>query len=126
MTIAVRLVWVFPAAWLPRFLSNRLRQKDPSPPWKHLLLIGWTGMRGVVSLAAALALPADFPFRTLILFVVFVVILGTLVVQGVSLPWLVRVLQLSGGGRSQSEQELDARLAFLSCANIYLDEKAVR
>lgn len=126
VTIAVRLVWVFPAAWLPRFLSNRRRKKDPTPPWKHLLLIGWTGMRGVVSLAAALALPADFPFRTLILFVVFVVILGTLVVQGVSLPWLVRRLQLSRGGRSQSEQELDARLALLACANIYLDEKAIR
>jgi len=80
----------------------------------------------IVFLAAALAIPADFPFRTLILFVVFVVILGTLVVQGVSLPWLVRMLQLSGGGRSQSEQELDARLALLACANIYLDEKAVR
>jgi monovalent cation/hydrogen antiporter len=122
-TIAVRMIWIFPAAWIPRALSAKIRAKDPYPPAKHLALIGWTGMRGVVSLAAALALPASFPFRNLILFVVFVVILGTLVVQGLSLPWLVRKLGLSGGGRSSSEQEMDARLALLAEANIYLDSR---
>ena len=88
-----------------------------------MLLIGWTGMRGVVSLAAAMALPSDFPFRNLILFVVFVVILGTLVLQGLSLPWLVRKLKLSGNGPSSTQQEMDARLALLAAANMYLDDR---
>lgn len=123
VTIAVRLIWVFPAAWIPRLLSAKLREHDPIPPVGPLLLIGWTGMRGVVSLAAAMALPSDFPFRNLILFVVFVVILGTLVVQGLSLPWLVRKLKLSGQGPSASQQELDARLALLAAANLYLDQR---
>jgi CPA1 family monovalent cation:H+ antiporter len=123
VTIAVRLIWVFPAAWLPRLLSAKLRERDPMPGIGPLLLIGWTGMRGVVSLAAAMALPSDFPFRNLILFIVFLVILGTLVVQGLSLPWLVRKLKLSGQGPSSSQQELDARLALLAAANLYLDKR---
>jgi len=80
-------------------------------------------MRGVVSLAAALALPVGFPARNLILYVVFAVILGTLVVQGLSLPWLVRKLGLSGRGRSEGEQEMDAKLALVAAANIYLDTR---
>lgn len=123
VTIAVRLIWVYPAAWIPRLLSVKLRSRDPIPSAASLLLIGWTGMRGVVSLAAALALPSDFEPRNLILFVVFVVILGTLVVQGLSLPWLVKKLKLSGGGTSSSQQELDARLALLAAANLYLDRR---
>jgi len=123
VTIAVQLIWVFPAAWIPRLLSAKLRERDPTPPVGPLLLIGWTGMRGVVSLAAAMALPSDFPFRNLILFVVFVVILGTLVVQGLSLPWLVRKLKLSGLGPSTSQQELYARLAMLAASNLNLDQR---
>ncbi len=121
VTIAVRIVWVFPAAWLPRLLSATIRERDAAPPTSHLLLIGWTGMRGVVSLAAAMALPSDFPYRNLLLFVVFVVILGTLVVQGLSLPWVVRKLIVSETGPSRSHQEIDARLALLAAANVYLD-----
>ncbi|MEQ1828287.1 MAG: Na+/H+ antiporter [Pirellula sp.] len=123
VTIAVRMILIYPSAYLPRLMSARIRRDDPMPPLKHLTLIGWTGMRGVVSLAAALALPADFPFRNLILYVVFAVILGTLVVQGLSLPWLVRRLGLSGTGRSSDEQEMDARLALLATANVYLSQK---
>jgi len=123
VTIAVRLIWVYPAAWIPRLLSVKLRSRDPIPSAASLLLIGWTGMRGVVSLAAALALPSDFEPRNLILFVVFVVILGTLVVQGLSLPWLVKKLKLSGGRTASSQQELDARLALLAAANLYLDRR---
>lgn len=123
VTMLVRLLWVFPAAWIPRLLSKRIARRDPFPPAKYLLVIGWTGMRGVVSLAAALALPHDFPFRNLILFVVFVVILGTLVLQGLSLPWLVRKLQLAGTGRSIAEQEIDARLSLLAAANLYLQDR---
>ncbi|MGA2871491.1 MAG: Na+/H+ antiporter, partial [Verrucomicrobiota bacterium] len=80
--IVVRLLWVFPAAYLPRFLSKKVRAKDPYPNWRHVTIIGWTGMRGVVSLAAALALRDTFPGRDLILFLTFMVILATLVVQG--------------------------------------------
>lgn len=130
VTIFVRLAWVFLAAWVPRMLSPGLNQHDPLPPVGHLLIIGWTGMRGVVSLAAALALPAvmangtPFPRRDLILVVAFVVILGTLVVQGLSLPWLIRRLKLDGEGRSRDEQETDARLALLSAATTYLERVA--
>jgi len=126
VTIAVRLLWIYPSAFLPRLFSSPARREEPLPSLKHLTLIGWTGMRGVVSLAAALALPAEFPFRNLILYVVFAVILGTLVVQGLSLPWLIRKLGLSGGGRSSGEQEMDARLALLAAANIYLDRKQLQ
>jgi CPA1 family monovalent cation:H+ antiporter len=122
-TIAVRFLWVFPAAWLPRALSAKLKARDPMPPWSHLLVISWTGMRGVVSLAAALALPEDFPARKLVLFLVFCVILGTLVVQGATLPWLIRALKLSGGGRALADQEIDARLGLLVAANLHLDHQ---
>ncbi len=74
-TILVRMIWIFPAAYAPRLLLKSLSEKDPLPPVTHLLIIGWTGMRGVVSLAAALALPLDFPKRDLILFIAFGVIL---------------------------------------------------
>jgi CPA1 family monovalent cation:H+ antiporter len=120
-TVVVRLAWIFPAAWLPRLLIPGLKSRDPIPPASHLLMIGWTGMRGVVSLAAAMALPSDFPFRNMILFVVFGVILGTLVIQGISLPFLVRALGIAGGGRSGMEQEIDARLALLAEANLFLE-----
>lgn len=130
VTIVVRLAWVFPAAILPRMISRRLRENDPPPPMGHLLIIAWTGMRGVVSLAAALALPATlrdgtpFPRRDLILVIAFVVILGTLVAQSLSLPWLIRRLKLDGEGRSRDEQENDARLALLSAAIAYLERVA--
>ena len=93
--IAGRFAWVFPATWLPRALSPALRERDPLPPWSHATVISWTGMRGVVSLAAALALPDDFPGRDLILFLAFCAIFVTLVVQGTSLGWVIRRLGLA-------------------------------
>ena len=99
--VVARVVWVFPTTYLPRRLSRRVRDKDPSPPWRYPALISWAGMRGVVSLAAAFALPADMPGRDLILFTTFVVILTTLVVQGTSLPWLVRRLDLDDDGSAE-------------------------
>lgn len=108
--IVIRFLWVFPATYLPRLLSSRLRARDPSPPWQHVTLLGWTGMRGVVSLAAALALPlstaagAPFPGRDLILFLTFAVILATLVVQGLTLPWLIRWLDLKDDGADEKEE----------------------
>ena len=93
--IVSRFVWVFPALWLPRALSRSLRERDPMPPWSHATILSWAGMRGVVSLAAALALPADFPGRDLILFLAFCAILATLVIQGTTLGPLIRRLGLS-------------------------------
>jgi Na+/H+ antiporter len=98
--IGVRLLWVPMAAWVPRLISASLRTRDPMPPWQNLFILGWSGMRGVVSLAAALALPlttvaeSPFPFRAEIILVAFMVILVTLVVQGLSLPMLIRTLKL--------------------------------
>ncbi|MDT7613418.1 MAG: monovalent cation/hydrogen antiporter [Pseudonocardiales bacterium] len=91
-----RFVWVFPAAYLPPLLSRRVRERDPAPPWQLPALVSWAGMRGVVSLAAALSLPtttatgAPFPQRELLLFLTFVVIVATLLGQGLALPAVVR------------------------------------
>lgn len=95
MVIVVRIAWVFPATYLPRWLSKRVREREPEPTWQGVAVISWAGMRGVVSLAAAFALAADFPDRDLILLITFVVVLGTLVLQGFSLPWLIRRLGVS-------------------------------
>jgi CPA1 family monovalent cation:H+ antiporter len=90
--IVSRFIWVFPAIWLPRALSPRVRERDPMPPWSHPAILSWAGMRGVVSLAAALALPASFPGRDIIVFLAFCAIFATLVVQGTTLGWLIRKL----------------------------------
>lgn len=89
--ILARFVWVFPAAWLPRLIPA-VRRRDPMPPWSHVAVISWAGMRGVVSLAAALALPVGFPQRDLLIFLAFAAILATLVLQGTTLEWLIRRL----------------------------------
>lgn len=113
--IVIRILWVFPATYLPRLLFKSVRQKDPYPQWQHVTLVAWTGMRGVVSLAAALALPfttydgSPFPCRALILFLTFTVILATLVAQGLTLPWLIRGLGIKDDGSMQKEEHL-ARL----------------
>src|SRR5258708_111550 len=127
--ILVRLVWVFPQAFLPRMISHRLRERDPYPGWRPVVLIGWTGMRGAVSLAAALALPevtaegAAFPERALVVYLTFSVILATLVVQGLSLPLLIRGLGLHDDGASE-RQETQARLTAEQAALARLDELA--
>jgi CPA1 family monovalent cation:H+ antiporter len=92
--VVARLVWVFPATYLPRLIPA-VRRADPSPPWRAVLMIGWSGLRGVVTLAAALALPLDFPERSFILFVAFAVIIATLVVQGLTLPLVIKKLGLA-------------------------------
>lgn len=92
VVIAARYVWLWPAVYLPRVVSSRWRRTDPAPPWQATAVLGWAGMRGVVSLAAAFALPVDFPQRDLIVFLTFVVVIGTLVVQGFTLPHLIRRL----------------------------------
>jgi len=108
--IIVRILWTFPATYVPRWASRRLRERDPSPPRQAVMIIAWTGMRGVISLAAALALPLTtssgdpFPERDLILFLTFAVILATLVVQGLSLPPLIRLLGLEDDGSGEREE----------------------
>src|SRR5262249_35344755 len=92
VVIFARFVWVFPATYLPRWLSKRVRHHDPSPPWQWAFAISFTGVRGIVSLAAALAIPLattagqPFPDRDLILLLTFSVILVTLVGLGLLLP----------------------------------------
>jgi CPA1 family monovalent cation:H+ antiporter len=108
VVIVARFVWVFPATYLPRFLSARIRAKDPSPKPKYVVVISWAGMRGVVSLAAALALPVDFPERSLIQFLTFAVIIATLVVQGLTLPVLIKALGVTAGDDG-AEEERQAR-----------------
>jgi monovalent cation/hydrogen antiporter len=96
VVIAVRFAWMFPGVYLPRLLSRRIREREPSYPWTWPVVVSWAGMRGVVSLAAAFALAADFPQRDLILFVTFFVVFGTLVLQGLTLPWVIRRLGVVG------------------------------
>ena len=100
VAIGIRLVWVPLAAVIPRLLSPALRRRDPMPPWSAIFLLAWTGMRGIVSLAAALGLPlatasgAPFPFRDQIIVITFQVIVVTLVLQGLTLSPLIRRLRL--------------------------------
>lgn len=127
--ILVRLVWVPLAAALPRLLSPSLRARDPMPPWSQVFLIGWTGMRGIVTLAAALALPvttaagAPFPFRAEIILLSFSVILATLVLQGLSLTPLIRALRL-GEDSGLEQEEMKAREHATTAALSRLDELA--
>ncbi len=124
--IVVRLIWVFPGTWLPRLLSRRVREREESPPVRNVVIVGWAGMRGVVSLAAALALPlntdsgAPFPERDLVIFLTFSVILATLVGQGLTLPWLIRRLGVGDDG-SADHEELHAREAAVEAALARLD-----
>jgi monovalent cation/hydrogen antiporter len=102
VTILVRIVWVFPATYVPRFLSRRLRERDPYPSWRFPAVLSWAGMRGVVSLAAAAAIPlttrsgAPFPGRDEIQYLAFVVTVGTLLLQGATLPAVIRRLGVRG------------------------------
>lgn len=117
IVIAVRYLWMFPAAHIPRLLFPSIRRNEISPGWRAPILISWAGMRGVVSLAAALAIPQTlpsggaFPHRETILVITFVVILVTLVGQGLTLPWVVRKLNLGelDQQRPHEEQELELR-----------------
>jgi len=117
--IVARIVWVFPATYVPRALSAKVRARDPSPPPEAVFVIAWTGMRGAVSLAAALALPLDpkpFPDRDLVIFLTFCVIVATLVGQGLTLPYVVRrlgVMAVSGPNAEETRARLAATEAAL-------------
>lgn len=117
VVMGVRLIFVFPSAYLPRKLIPAIGRADPMPPPSALFVIGWSGMRGVVSLATALALPlttgdgVPFPYRGQIILVAFVVVLVTLVVEGLTLGPLIRRLGLNGDGGESEREEQAARLA---------------
>ncbi|MEN3307302.1 MAG: monovalent cation/hydrogen antiporter [Micromonosporaceae bacterium] len=101
VVIVIRILWVFPAAYLPRLLFPHIRTREPSLPWQSPAIVSWAGIRGVVSLAAAFAIPltagtGPFPDRDLILFLTFTVIVATLVLQGLTLPWVGRRLRITG------------------------------
>lgn len=95
--IVARFVWVFPALYASRLIPS-VRRSQPPPPVGHAVVISWAGMRGVVSLAAALALPLDFPERDLLVFLAFCAILATLVVQGTTLEWVIRRFKVEEPG----------------------------
>jgi CPA1 family monovalent cation:H+ antiporter len=125
MLIALRLVWEFPGAYLSYWIRTKLlRQQDHPPEHRHIFVTGWTGMRGVIALAAALTLPRvtasgdAFPQRSLLIFLTFCVIFVTLVVQGLTLPPLIRKLGLAGTYRNK--EELQARRAAIHAALDYL------
>ncbi|MET9842009.1 Na+/H+ antiporter [Streptomyces virginiae] len=94
VVVVARFVWVFPATFVPRWMSPRIRTREPETDWKSPVIVGWAGMRGVVSLAIAFSVPISVPHRNLILFLTFTTVIGTLVVQGLTLPPLIRVLKL--------------------------------
>lgn len=124
--ILTRLVLSPLAAILPRLLSRRIRERDPYPPWQWMAIGAWCGMRGAVSLAAALALPlttdagTPFPERDLIVFLTFAVILATLLLQGLTLPLLIRRLDIHDDQEVQAESK--ARLKAAKAALRRLDE----
>jgi CPA1 family monovalent cation:H+ antiporter len=119
--IVTRIVCVPIVAYVPRYLSGRIRENDPYPPWQWLAAISWSGMRGAVSLVAALALPTNFPDRQLIVFLTFTVIVATLVVQGLTLPSLIQVLDVHDDGAVDRE-DAKARIKSAEAALSRLEE----
>jgi CPA1 family monovalent cation:H+ antiporter len=123
VVIVVRLAWVYPASWLPR-LSARVRERDPFPGWASVTVIGWAGMRGVVTLALALAIPtrvedgSPFPDRNLVVFLAFSVIVVTLVGQGLTLPLVIRRL---GVAPDDEGTAADGRRALARLSEVALD-----
>src|SRR5271166_4294741 len=113
VVIATRFIWMYPAVYLPRWLIPAVRRSDPSPPWQWPFALAFTGIRGIVSLVAALAIPfttadgSPFPDRDLILFLTFSVIFVTLVGEGLTLPAVTRMLGLAHTGRRERQTERD-------------------
>jgi CPA1 family monovalent cation:H+ antiporter len=126
--ILLRLIWMFPGAYFANLIRRRiLHQNERLPGARQIFVVGWTGMRGVISLAAAIALPqtiaggAPFAQRNMIIYLAFSAILVTLVLQGLTLPPLIRALGLAGALESNPEEQ-DARRTILQAALQYLDE----
>jgi CPA1 family monovalent cation:H+ antiporter len=109
LVVVVRFVWVFPATYIPRWIIPGLRRRDPTPKWQPVVVLSYTAMRGIVSLAASLALPevlpsgAAFPYRDLLIFLTYTTILTTLLIPAFTLPWLLRVLGIEAGDENYRE-----------------------
>jgi monovalent cation/hydrogen antiporter len=125
VVIIVRFIWVIPAALLPRIFVRRIRETEPFDP-KQLVIFGWAGMRGVVSMAAALAIPfllpdgTAFPYRNLVIYICFCVILTTLLLLGFTLPWVVRKLGVKP--HSFVAEEYDIRTHVVSNTITHIEE----
>jgi NhaP-type Na+/H+ or K+/H+ antiporter len=129
VVVVARFVWVYPATFLPRLLSERIREREENPGWKGPFIIAWAGMRGVVSLAIAFSIPLTvhggdpFPERNLVLFLTFTTVIGTLVVQGVTLPPLIRLLRLPGRDpQAETLAEAGAQAQASRAAEQHLDD----
>jgi monovalent cation/hydrogen antiporter len=131
VVILSRFVWMYPATYLPRWLVPAIRRNDPSPPWQWPFALAFAGIRGIVSLAAALAIPltladgSPFPERDRILFLTFVVIFVTLVGEGLTLPAVSRALGIADAGRrergAERNEEFQARMLAIQGAIDRLD-----
>ncbi len=127
VSVIVRFAWVYTMAYGLRYALNRVHKNETYPSWQNVFVVGWTGMRGVVTLALALAIPltlADgtpFPHRDLIIFLSVSVIIFTLVLQGLTLPWLTRTLTLTFDPK-RMEEEWYARVKAARNAVARLDE----
>ena len=119
--VGIRLVWAPIITYVPRFLFPRIRDRDPYPPWQWPVIVAWAGVRGAVSLAAALALPIGVPDRDRIVFVTFAVILVTLVGQVLTLPGLLRLLGVHDDGGAERE-DAKARIKAAEAALARIDE----
>lgn len=126
VVIGVRFIWNFMMTYFPRVLIPSIAQEEARPPWEVVTAASWVGMRGIVSLAAALSIPrllpsgAEFPFRPLLIFLTYVVILSTLLIPAVTLPWLMRRLGIKDGGEAHRDETV-ARLALSRAALRELD-----
>jgi monovalent cation/hydrogen antiporter len=131
VAIVVRMIWVYPIAYVPLWFNVRVRADHVNPTWKGPTIIGWAGMRGVVSLASALSVPMlltngePFPHRNLILFITFIVILVTLVFQGLTLPWVIRKVNILEIDKTlpEGQQEAGIQLRLKRRALVRLNEK---
>ncbi|MGD0298714.1 MAG: Na+/H+ antiporter [Bryobacteraceae bacterium] len=126
--ILLRLLWTFPGAYVAYFIRTRLlHQKEKRPGVRQIFVVGWTGMRGVIALAAAMSLPqtiadgSPFPHRDLIVFLTFCVILVTLVFQGLTLPPLIRILGIAEAPGPKCEEQ-EARRLVLEAAKARLED----
>jgi len=121
--IVLRFVWVFPTAYVPRMIP-RIARSEPRPSPRTIFLVAWTGMRGVVTLAAVFLLPEDTPEREVLVLMAFVVTVGTLMIQGLSIPMLVRWLKVPGPDRHEDHlQEATVYQAVTDAGMAFLDEE---
>jgi CPA1 family monovalent cation:H+ antiporter len=123
VVIGVRLLWQHTIVFVIRTLDRRASQRARRGSWRQRTLVGWAGMRGAVSLAAALALPDTFPERGLLVFLTFTVIFATLVLQGLTLPTVIRWLRVPADDGDDRE-ELKARLLATKAALARLEDLA--